>query len=367
MNRIVILLTVFIFQMHTGTAQTNKVVKDLQKGMSLMVNGKMVEANTVSKNLITSFPKDLAGYYLRAMIYIEKKEMEKALPDLTKIESAYFDTKSLQTKNLETVSIQQLGTLDKYTLVLQALEIKAKYLITIKQYSNASNTFDRVRRLTTSPLADESYYNSVNKEGNLDKALFGYDSLARANYRPSFMMQKAGGVALNQGNKLLAINYYDAVLKADTAEYFVYLYRGYAYLESARAAEAVADLSKFLSIYPNDIQATYYLANAYYGKKNYNESIIYWKRVLKNDPSFSDAWFRLALTYGDNNDYAQAIAAYDKAQELAPKNYFIYTNRAIARKFLHQDKELICNDLREAIKLGSEKAILMVEGELCNE
>ena len=50
---------------------------------------------------------------------------------------------------------------------------------------------------------------------------------------------------------------------------------------------------------------------------------------VKNNPNSTSAWIQLGNTYFDNNKYAQAITAYEKALALAPNNADVTTDLGV--------------------------------------
>lgn len=63
-------------------------------------------------------------------------------------------------------------------------------------------------------------------------------------------------------------------------------------------------------------------------------------------------WFQKGIEFEDNNQFNNAIAAYDKAIELDPKNTSgVYNNRAILYKNLGENKKAL-SDITQSIKLN---------------
>lgn len=83
-----------------------------------------------------------------------------------------------------------------------------------------------------------------------------------------------------------------------------------------------------LSENSNDINALNLLGVLKTKIKEFDEAIIYLKRVSEIDSEFFDAWFNLALAYKKNNCFEEAIKAYQKAIALKPDNSFAYYNLA---------------------------------------
>src|SRR5574340_1041228 len=66
----------------------------------------------------------------------------------------------------------------------------------------------------------------------------------------------------------------------------------------------------------------------------------------------AEQWFQKGIEFEDNNQFNNAIAAYDKAIELDPKNAGgVYNNRAILYKNLGEHKKAL-SDITQSIKLN---------------
>ena len=85
---------------------------------------------------------------------------------------------------------------------------------------------------------------------------------------------------------------------------------GSIYLIKDENEKAINCFKSILEINPDDIFALCNMANAFKNSKNWQVAREYFKKALKVDASYSDAWHGLGLTYQEMNHHKTAIEFY---------------------------------------------------------
>src|SRR5262249_60543645 len=63
----------------------------------------------------------------------------------------------------------------------------------------------------------------------------------------------------------------------------------------------------------------------------WNEALYRWQKAVEIDPTYAAAWNNLAIAYEHEGKFAEAEKAYEKAQELEPKNIKIQKNYSLVK------------------------------------
>lgn len=120
-----------------------------------------------------------------------------------------------------------------------------------------------------------------------------------------------------------AIAAYNKALRADSHNYQALSGKGVALAMRGNAsgntddvAAGIASIQQALAIWPNYVQAFYDLALAYKINGQYDESLIYFQKVLNADPKNTWSYYGIATIYGDKGDAANAVAYLKKAAAL---------------------------------------------------
>jgi len=93
-----------------------------------------------------------------------------------------------------------------------------------------------------------------------------------------------------------------------------------------RLQDAFTALKKAADLLPQDAEAQYNLANAYYDEHQLSEAGHHYRKSLKLDAKFAKAHYNLGSVYKDQGESASAEASYRKALALIPTNAHLYFN-----------------------------------------
>jgi tetratricopeptide (TPR) repeat protein len=122
---------------------------------------------------------------------------------------------------------------------------------------------------------------------------------------------------------------------------------------------AMDDIDFYIKLFPDDIQAMFFKGQIYYDQANYLKALEIFNKCLSKDQSEADFFVARANTYLKTNTFKYAIQDYGMALDLDPRNPDTYLNRGLAR-FNLNDKKGACNDWEKAARLGSAKAVEML-------
>jgi tetratricopeptide (TPR) repeat protein len=75
---------------------------------------------------------------------------------------------------------------------------------------------------------------------------------------------------------------------------------------------------ELVEAYPKDIQALLNLANFYFGQDDYEKSLVYYKRIVQIDPSFSIPYNQMGYIYRNQQNYSAAEESFKKYIKLIP-------------------------------------------------
>ena len=93
---------------------------------------------------------------------------------------------------------------------------------------------------------------------------------------------------------------------------------GIAYLEAGEFDKGVATLTELLQKRPADLNLLSMIAEAYYDKKNYDEAINYWDRILEADKTNGKALYMIGMSYQKKGDKSKGQKLCDEAIKLDP-------------------------------------------------
>ncbi len=145
----------------------------------------------------------------------------------------------------------------------------------------------------------------------------------------------------------------------------VWLDLGFYYLRAKRVEEAMACYQRMLTAkkYNDRKQAHLVLASYYLSKKEYDQSIQYFRKLLAEKPDEADALIGLADISLDQNNFPQAKAYLDRVLETDPNNdnalfslgkvYFYSNERTKAASYLEKSLEINPNRIEAMLLCGN--------------
>ena len=161
----------------------------------------------------------------------------------------------------------------------------------------------------------------------------------------------------NPQKKQKAIDYCTKVIKlapAEQATAGAYYFRGVAYMQLNKYADAVKDFSKAIKLDSDNIetlQVYRYRGGAYFYLENYVSAIEDCTKALELDPENAEIYNIRGAAYFQLEEYTRAVRDYTKSIKLKPDDAYIYTNRGHTYYELEEYDNAI-KDYTKALKLN---------------
>jgi tetratricopeptide (TPR) repeat protein len=291
-----------------------------------------LDANILADSL------DPENYYLRSRYYLEQKDINRSLADISKAiqldeeNSTYF------------VALSDIYlAMGRIPNCLEALK-KAEGL------DPANN--DALLKIAEVYLILKDYTNT-----------FGYTKKALDHDRINPVAHFLRGYSyMEMGDTSLAIKNFQAAADQDQNYYDAYVELGSLYTNLGDPL-AIGYLQTATRIDPNRGEAYYLLGMAYQEQENIPKAVETYEKLITISPGFKEGYYNLGyvnLVY--NNDFESAIRYFDKAISLDPKYTDAYFNRGYsyelsgnpdnARKDYQKALEMVPNYERSIIGLN---------------
>jgi len=97
--------------------------------------------------------------------------------------------------------------------------------------------------------------------------------------------------------------------------------------------KSISNKQKALDLYSQGVDET--------KKDNYEKAIKYFKKAVKEDPSFAFAWDNLGISYRKLNNYDKAIESYEKSLEIDPNGLMPLQNIAVVYQYKKEYRKAI--------------------------
>ena len=269
-------------------------------------------------------------YYLRSRYYIEQKEINKALSDISKAiqldenRSDYFVALSdiyLAMGRIPNCleALKRAEELDPANN--NALLKLAEVHLILKDYTN---TFEYTKKALDldliNPVAHFIRGYAYMEMGDSSLAIENFQAAADQdqNYYAAYIELGSLYSALKSP---LAAGYFQAAIRIDPNKGDAYYLLGMTYQEQENIPKAVESYEKLLGISPDFKEAQYNLGyiNLVY-INDFEQAIKYFTKAVSLDPEYTDAYFNRGYSYELLGDYANARKDYLEALELFP-NY----------------------------------------------
>ncbi|MEI6695736.1 MAG: tetratricopeptide repeat protein [Bacteroidota bacterium] len=149
-----------------------------------------------------------------------------------------------------------------------------------------------------------------------------------------------------------AIDYHTRSIKHD--EYFsdAWLGRGISFYELKKIPQSINDIKKAISLNEDNAEYQLILAEILHKEKMEGASEIY-KKVLKEDPSNTDAWLDYSDSFRDDGDLETAIEIISNGLKAMPKNVELYY-RLAAYQLLNREVKTAYITIAVALEIDAE-------------
>jgi tetratricopeptide (TPR) repeat protein len=162
-------------------------------------------------------------------------------------------------------------------------------------------------------------------------------------------------VQVASGNQAGASDTYSQLIDLEIADAKLFLNRAECYRKTGEYNKALNDLSGFLGLYPDNMEALS-LAGKIQAESGDNlKAIDYFSKNLKLHPNDPECYIDRANSYFVSRSWDYAISDYSMALDIKPSDAEVWLNKGIA--LLNTGKtEDACHDFRKALSLGNKKA-----------
>lgn len=157
------------------------------------------------------------------------------------------------------------------------------------------------------------------------------------------------------GNPAGASQTYSKLLSQDVADANILALRAECYRKTGETGKAIADIDKYLSLYPADRKALSLAGKLNAASGDNLAALKYFSENLKNNPNDPQCYIDRANSYLSARSWDWAVKDYTMALDLEPGNSDTWLNKGIA--LLNSGKtEDACFDFRKSFSLGNKKA-----------
>lgn len=148
---------------------------------------------------------------------------------------------------------------------------------------------------------------------------------------------------------------YSKLLSLDVADAGILTLRAECYRKTGETDKAIADIGKYLTLYPDDRKALSLAGKLNASSGDNLKALKYFSENLKNNPNDPQCYIDRAGSYFSARSWDWAVKDYAMALDLDPGNSETWLNKGIA--LLNSGKtEDACYDFKKSFSLGNKKA-----------
>ncbi len=281
----------------TGTGKNKDKQDDKTKEKdTLAVLTSQIQSDSTNANL----------FYLRAKVYFERKESNKALRDISK-------------------AMQLDGDEEEHFVLLSDIYQEQE------KFEDARDVLRRVAERNN--VNSESLVKLAKLEmafENDNKATRQINRAIKADPDNAYAWFIKGYIYEEQGKMEDAIKHYTISIEKDAD--FVEPYINLGILYSDRGSAMAADyFSGALNIDPNNVNAMYLLGLHYQEQEKYDKAVSSYQNIIAANPDYPHSYYNIGyIALVHQEDYDKAIEFMNKAIEVQPAFYRAYYNLGYA-------------------------------------
>ena len=275
-------------------AAEHAIEKQQQHAIALVNQGKLQEAETIYRKLISAGIKNHVVY-----------------------------------GNLAAILGMQGRLDDRIKLLTKALQLKPNY---VKAHTNLGNAFQEKGDLNAAiasyktslelkPNDTVTHYNlglAFQKQGDLSAAINSYKTAIQIRPNHPEANNNLGLLFQELGNINAAINSYKNALKFKPNYPEAHFNLGILLKDKGDFAAAIESYNKAIQLKPNYPEAHTNLGNVLQNKGDLNASIQSYRSALELKPHYAEAHFNLGIALREQGDLQAAIASFNKAIQIKP-------------------------------------------------
>jgi tetratricopeptide (TPR) repeat protein len=157
------------------------------------------------------------------------------------------------------------------------------------------------------------------------------------------------------GNPAGASATYTKLIEMEVPDAGLFIQRAECYRKTGETDKALADLNRYLGIYPDGKNALSLAGKLESSAGNYLEAITYFNKNLELHPNDPECYIDRANSYLLSKSWEYAANDYSMSLDLAPGNPDAWLNKGIALVSSGKTEDA-CHDFRQAFRLGSKRA-----------
>ncbi|MDB2424097.1 tetratricopeptide repeat protein, partial [Paracoccaceae bacterium] len=302
--------------------------KALRRAARLIENAELTAAETIYKDILTSFPKNskaLRGY-----------QRMKSTDVVTRPEGSAPSPQQMQAVMALCHQGQFTEVLSKLDLMLEAFpdastvyNLQGASRVALGRYDGAIDSFKRAIKLK--PDDASSYFNigNVQKEtGALDAAIANYDSALKIKPDHVAALRNKGNVLQDKGDARAAIINYKSAIEIEPQNAATHNQMGVALQDLGDLEGAIDSYKQALKIKPDYAQAYNNMGNALYEKGDTAAAINILKKALNINPNYAEIYSNMGHFFAEIGQPSAAIDSFKQALRIKPDYAEAYTNRA---------------------------------------
>lgn len=268
--------------------------------------------------------------------YAQQYAPTGALP-LAKIGRVYYRSRTygLALENLN-------KALEKDPNNLFALKYLAEIYYRYKRYDTARIYQSKIIELGDKNPEDMRMIADIHfMEKDYDGAINIINEIIKGNNKYNYLNRLIGYSYQETGKPSEAVSFLEKFLQTQPKDKIIasdFEYLGKAYMSMGDTAKGIETMKKAIELNPNDKEAIKAFAEFLKKSKQYEEALVYYKKLTEMPEPSSDDFFQLAGMYYTKKDYTNAEAAYTKVLEMSPNSSGTYYQRAGVRMMLDPEQ-----------------------------
>ncbi|HLP74236.1 MAG TPA: tetratricopeptide repeat protein [Bacteroidales bacterium] len=200
--------------------------------------------------------------------------------------------------------------------------------------------------------AEALYYNSAHKPSEAIRSITPLIGKYPGNEKYLRVLAKAQEETANSAG---LTDTYSRMLDSGVTDAGVLLKRAMAYRKTGENDKALADIQKYLSFYPSDMNALSMQGKTMAASGDNLRALELFSRNLSLHPEDPQCYIDRADSYFVSRTWDRAIDDYSMSLDLKPGNPEAWLNKGIALLNTARKQEA-CHDFRKALSLGNKKA-----------
>jgi tetratricopeptide (TPR) repeat protein len=268
-----------------------------------------------------------------------EENLEKRLPDMNEaVRLAPDDATIVRTRGILLADLgkneEALADLDKSIQAAPdyagAYEVKSLILARMKKYDEAIAAIDKVQeKMPDSPLPLLQRAQLHNQQGKRDEAIEDLTKAYAKDIGNIAILLMRSSLYLEKGDKSKALADADECLRLRPTSPDATRYRALLLADMDRLAEAVSSLEKLIELDPKEnIQSVVTLAQLYVTKKQSAKALAIYDKYLEKEPENGELYRGRGDAHLNLGKQAEAVADYEKAYKLMPKDSGLLNNFA---------------------------------------